>query len=126
MFKRSADVGDLSRNFSRSEFRDKHNGETHEIDPKLIVVLQRLRDRIGRPLPIVSGYRSPATNKLVGGATHSYHLVGKAADIPPSLVRPNEAKTAGAIGIGVCGGWVVHVDVRPGATPVIFTDCPRR
>ena len=44
-------------------------------------ILQPLRDVIGEPIPISSGYRSPALNKLVGGVTNSQHVTGQAADI---------------------------------------------
>lgn len=44
-------------------------------------VLQPLRDVIGESIPISSGYRSPALNKLVGGVTNSQHVTGQAADI---------------------------------------------
>ena len=35
-----------------------------------------------QPIIISSGYRCPALNKAVGGAKRSYHLQGRAADIP--------------------------------------------
>ena len=44
-------------------------------------ILQPLRDVIGESIPISSGYRSPALNKLVGGVTNSQHVTGQAADI---------------------------------------------
>lgn len=44
-------------------------------------VLQPLRDMVGVPLTITSGYRSPRLNKAVGGAATSQHLAGEAADI---------------------------------------------
>jgi len=44
-------------------------------------VLQPLRDYVGGPVSINSGYRSKALNRMVGGATTSQHLVGEAADI---------------------------------------------
>ena len=44
-------------------------------------VLQPLRDAIGRPVYINSGYRSKRLNARVGGVPNSYHLRGLAADI---------------------------------------------
>ena len=44
-------------------------------------ILQPLRDAIGRPVRITSGFRCPKLNKAVGGATTSRHLSGQAADI---------------------------------------------
>ena len=46
-----------------------------------IHVLQPLRDAIGRPVYITSGYRSAKLNAKVGGVKNSYHLRGLAADI---------------------------------------------
>lgn len=45
-------------------------------------VLEPLRQHFNVPIRINSGYRSPALNKAVGGAKRSYHLQGRAADIP--------------------------------------------
>ena len=44
-------------------------------------VLQPLRDMLGMPVVVTSGYRSPEVNKAVGGAPGSQHLRGQAADI---------------------------------------------
>lgn len=47
----------------------------------VLQVLQPLRNGLGRPLRINSGYRGPAANRAVGGARTSQHLTGEAADI---------------------------------------------
>lgn len=44
-------------------------------------ILQPIRDKLGKPITITSGYRSSALNKAVGGAKSSQHLRGEAADI---------------------------------------------
>ena len=44
-------------------------------------VLQPLRDYLGKPVVISSGYRCPELNKAVGGVKNSQHLKGEAADI---------------------------------------------
>ena len=44
-------------------------------------VLQPLRDYLGKPVVISSGYRSEEVNKAVGGVKRSQHLRGEAADI---------------------------------------------
>src|SRR3546814_1376008 len=43
--------------------------------------LQRLRDTLGAPLIVTSGYRSPAHNRAEGGKPGSRHLVGEAFDV---------------------------------------------
>lgn len=44
-------------------------------------VLEPLRQKLGKPLRVTSGYRSPKLNRLIGGAKKSQHIEGKAADI---------------------------------------------
>lgn len=44
-------------------------------------ILNPCRQYIGRPIYINSGYRSITLNAVVGGASSSQHLSGKAADI---------------------------------------------
>lgn len=50
-------------------------------------VLQPLREIIQVPIIITSGFRSFDVNTIVGGASNSQHLEGKAADfIVPSMI----------------------------------------
>lgn len=107
-------MGDLSPHFSRSEFRCRHCSALVGPAAALISTLERIRSRTGKPLVIVSGYRCPTHNKRVGGAVTSQHLTGLAADIPFGRATYDQAVAAGARGVGMRGGWAVHVDVRPG------------
>lgn len=43
-------------------------------------LLDPLRERLGEPIAILSGYRSPEVNTLVGGVPDSQHTLGEAAD----------------------------------------------
>ena len=43
-------------------------------------VLDPIRDHVGLPILINSGFRCPSLNELVGGKESSQHLVGRAAD----------------------------------------------
>lgn len=45
--------------------------------------LDPLREAIGSPIIVSSGYRCPELNNAVGGSPTSYHLLGLAADIYP-------------------------------------------
>lgn len=45
-------------------------------------VLEPLRKRFGKPIHINSGFRCKALNAAVGGALRSYHMQGRAVDIP--------------------------------------------
>jgi len=85
-------VGDLTRNFSVSEFTrsDKadelgiDNVPTEEARANLKAlcqyILQPLRDALG-PVSVSSGYRNPELNTAVGGVQNSFHARGLAADI---------------------------------------------
>ncbi len=53
-------------------------------------VLDPAREALGQPIRVNSGYRSPALNKRVGGAKHSYHLSGRAADITTGNLANNK------------------------------------
>lgn len=114
-------MGDLSAHFSRYEF-DCHDGQIAHPTPGLITKLERLRAIVGKPCRIVSGYRDPAYNKRVGGAPDSRHMHNDAADLEAGYATVPQAKAAGFHGIGVCRGWAVHVDDRPGGI-VVFPDC---
>jgi uncharacterized protein YcbK (DUF882 family) len=48
---------------------------------KLLEALNIVRSNYGKPLVIVSGYRTPEYNKKVGGYSNSAHLTCQAADI---------------------------------------------
>ena len=47
----------------------------------LAMALEEIRARLGKPIVISSGYRSPALNAAVGGAANSAHVLGYAADL---------------------------------------------
>ena len=44
-------------------------------------ILQPLRDAVGMPIVVSSGYRSPRLNKFVGGSLRRQHMEGRAADV---------------------------------------------
>ena len=80
----------LSKNFTLEEMvATSHKGlqDTPTLDViqnlqrLCVLVLQPLRDAIGRPVYINSGYRSERLNARVGGVPNSRHLQGRAADI---------------------------------------------
>ena len=62
------------------------------IETVLAPGLQRIRDLLGVPIMISSGYRSAALNAAVGGSRNSAHMRGLAADFtapeygPPRVV----------------------------------------
>src|SRR5690349_2264802 len=86
-------MGDLTKNFSWAEFTASDTAERLGIDndplpaheshirDKLAPMCQRIRDKTGRSIHIMSGYRNPQVNKAVGGVSNSAHALGYAADI---------------------------------------------
>ena len=44
-------------------------------------LLDPIRKAWGAPIMVTSGYRCPRLNELVGGVTHSHHILGCAADL---------------------------------------------
>lgn len=99
-----------------------HNVLDHIIDKRLVDVLDAIRERLGVPLYINSGYRCPEHNEEVGGVPNSQHVEGTAADITYDGIDVDYlAEVAEACGqeLGIEGGIgcyyyqdFVHVDVR--------------
>lgn len=117
----------LAPNFALEEARC-HNGV--HVPPELIpvakdvanTILQPLRDEWGGPLIVISWYRTPDYNRMVGGADLSTHVSAGGVDI-----RPTEIAKVGELhelalkmhregrirlgGLGVYPKWI-HVDNR--------------
>lgn len=115
----------LSRNFRLREFRSRDGtplpAHLRGNLLRLVRNLQVLRDHLGRPVIVTSGYRSPAYNQQVGGARQSRHMTAEAADIrvrglsPAQLYCTIEQLIAtGRMQQGGLGIYVghVHYDVR--------------
>lgn len=61
----------------------------------LASLLEEVRDLLGHPIVISSGYRSPKVNSSIGGAKNSQHVQGLAADfICPGYGDPYEVARA--------------------------------
>ena len=83
-----------TENFSLREFRCRDGSEVPEelmCNLRLLCEnLQVLRDHIGKPIRVISGYRSKKYNTRIGGARKSQHMSAKAADIKISGMSPEE------------------------------------
>lgn len=114
----------VSKNFNLREFEDHSTGEVM-LDSELLAKLQTLREKVGKPIRVTSGYRTREHNKAVGGSPNSQHLYGKAADIVIGGMTSAQiaalAKDVGFRGIGIYPKrGHCHVDVRE--TPATWTD----
>lgn len=83
----------------------------------LVQKLQVLRNAVGVPLTVNSGFRCNKHNTAVGGAKTSRHIYGTAADIalPQGYTPVQFAALADSLelfdGIGIYN-WGIHVDMR--------------
>lgn len=83
----------LGKYFTLEEFTRSTTAENHGIQNipnerqiaslKSLVenILDPLREYLGKPIKINSGFRSASLNKAIGGAATSQHCLGEAADI---------------------------------------------
>ena len=110
----------MAKYFKVEEFKCKCCGHIR-VDMGLIEKLDKLREEVGMPIIVNSGYRCASHNRNVGGSPTSQHLEGKAADIlvKGGFVSPKKlaamAEKYGFGGIGIYDTFI-HVDTRAGKT----------
>lgn len=115
----------ISKYFKLSEFRSKDGADFPQDVlqnlQKLVVNLDTIREEIGLPIQVNSGYRSTAHNKKISGAKNSYHVKGLASDLSVKDISPNALKEiivglmdSGKITAGGVKAYVtfVHYDIR--------------
>jgi zinc D-Ala-D-Ala carboxypeptidase len=104
-------------NFSPAEIACRGTGRLL-VNEVALDKLQALRLRLGKPLIVLSAYRSPDHNRAVGGAKASKHVEGIAFDIAMANHDP-EAFEAAARSIGFQGfgfyarSGFMHIDLGP-------------
>ena len=110
----------LTTHFSSSELACKCGCAQQNMDANFMDELEQLRTKLGRAMFITSGFRCPEHNKAVGGASGSYHLKGRAADIVCLSAEDRHNIVGAAIDLGFSGIGIdkhfIHVDNR-GALP---------
>ena len=125
------DTTALSKNFTRDEFECQCGKCTAQmIDTELVDKLQRIRDVLGVPLKITSGYRCIPHNAAVKGSSGSKHRYGMAADWRTANRSINPvalgilAQSVGFGGVGIywhSQGAFVHTDTRGGKSTWLCT-----
>jgi len=106
----------LAPNFLLREFECRDGSHQVVLHRELLERLQTLRDALGRPVIINSGYRNQEHNTAVGGSPDSYHLRGMAADIRvPGMSPASLAAAARKVGFRcvIVYASFIHVNVRP-------------
>ncbi len=123
-------MGDLTKNFDSTEFASHFRGVTTQVPQQLWHHLQRLannlqvlRDAVGRPIGITSGYRTVRHNEAVGGAKGSQHLDAAAADFYIAGLTADDAYCLTAALIkdgkmreGGLGAYATHTHYDPRGT----------
>lgn len=117
----ASDTSALSKNFTRKDFKCPCGCTRQMVDSELVEKLQAIRDKLGKPIKITSGYRCLKHNQAVNGGTNSRHRYGMAADwrMKDRSLNPVElgilAVEAGFGGVGIYwyGNYAfVHADTR--------------
>lgn len=107
----------VGQHFKVKEFACQDGSQVVFIDDYLVSILDILRNQVGKPVYINSGYRTPTRNKAVDGAKYSYHMRGMAADIRINGMNAKEIADKlnkiipDGCGIIVYKNWV-HIDTR--------------
>lgn len=121
------------KHFSADEFTEyfavHRRGVTNSTPPremwgnivKTLKIVDELRSHLGRPIVLLSSYRSPAYNAAIdGAATKSFHMQFKALDIAVSghspravfnLLKQWRAQGKFQGGLGLYSNFV-HIDTR--------------
>ena len=110
----------ISPHFSIGEMACKDGSDEVLYSTELMGTLEKLRAYGGFTIHINSGYRTPSYNKKIGGASHSQHIYGTAADI--SVRKEGKTisgklicclcQTLGFRGVAYISESAVHVDMR--------------
>lgn len=109
----------MSKFFSDEEMSCNCCGSVPEggFPSRLYKLLDDIREKIGQPITVLSGYRCEIRNSECGGVKNSQHLLGTAADLTYDGIDVDYlaqvAEECGADGIGkYWSQGFVHVDTR--------------
>lgn len=110
----------ISPHFSIGEMACKDGSDEVLYSTELMSMLEKLRAYGDFTIHINSAYRTPSYNKKIGGASHSQHIYGTAADI--SVRKEGKTisgklicclcQTLGFRGVAYISESAVHVDMR--------------
>lgn len=107
---------EVAPNFVADEFLSAEKGRYGVLQAHLVERLQDLRDDLGAPLIVTSGYRNPAWNAGVGGVEFSRHQYGDAADLDATGLSVEElgdrCDAHGASYVGLYEDGHTHCDWR--------------
>lgn len=104
------------RNFKPSEFVCPHCKQL-KIDPRIVKIIQYIRDKYNKPITVTSAYRCPEYNSQIGGVPNSAHVRGYALDISCTTSQDryrllNILLNMGLPRIGIASNFI-HIDIDP-------------
>jgi hypothetical protein len=114
----------VAPNFRLDEIAQRVKGQYALVQPHAVASLQELRDEVGA-INVNSGYRSPAYNTQIGGATYSRHMYGDGFDLDPVTVGLSTLEVACTSHGGMLVEYDTHVhcDFRyDDVDPALFGD----
>jgi hypothetical protein len=117
----------FTKNFKAQEFLSPAKGRYGFIEPYLVHHVQELRDGLGSPVIITSGYRSPRYNGGVGGVGLSRHMYGDAVDMESSAgltAMKDQCEKLGASYIQLYTDGHIHCDWRNHEPDGVFYGAP--
>lgn len=114
------------KHFRREEFACKCGCAVNGVHDHVLRACDMIRDALGQPVVINSGYRCEVHNTAIGGARNSLHMQGRAADMQcqrawyAPLVRCILAFVVTSPWLGGIGIYpadrFVHIDLGPRRT----------
>lgn len=126
LYRKYTTLTQVSKNFSIKELACPCCGEI-DMNSFFVKALQLIRNDMGIPFVITSGYRCADYNKVVKGANKSKHLIGMAVDISTanwtsenihdflyystSFSERTQTKDLGFTGVGIYPHHI-HFDLR--------------
>ena len=81
-------IAELTSTSKTDLLESNYNDAQKHLDNLLLTanMLEEIREILGVPLRVTSGFRNEALNKAVGGSKTSKHKFGLAADIVPKVI----------------------------------------
>ena len=110
------------KHFKPKEFDSPDRpGSGRAMRMELVSKLDQIREQVGQPMIVTSGFRTEEQNAKVGGVDSSAHTGGFAVDLACRDSRLRFALVQAALNVGISrigiGGGFVHLDTDPSKAP---------
>ena len=92
----------------------------------LVIADQKLRDKLGKPIIINSGYRDLAYNKAIGGSKTSEHCQGGASDKVVSGMKPKDVQAVIRKNYKSLGFYGMESKTKPNCNEYTHADVKHR